>query len=309
MTMAKSRVPYYKQNRLKQLRAFCQVVKTGSITEAAELLFLSQPTITLQIQALERELNVTLFERSGPKITMTPPGEILYEISQPLLEGIEKLPETLMARMGSLEHGELDVAAGEATILYVLPEVTKEYAQSYPGINLRLHNETGRDGMVLLRNNEVDLIIGSLIDVPDDVIYEPVVSFDPMVIMPIGHPLEEKSKLTLKDISKYGLILPPKHLSTWRHVDFVFDKNNLKYNVTLEAGGWEVIKKYVELGLGISITTDVCLTDDDRLVKRPMNKYFPPRSYGIITRRGKFLSPAAKKYIELMKQHYNATDK
>ena len=171
------------------------------------------------------------------------------------------------------------------------------------------HNETGRDGMALLRNNDVDLIIGSLIEVPDDVIYEPVVSFDPMVIMPIGHPLEEKTKLTLKDISKYGLILPPKHLSTWRHVDFVFDKNNLKYNVTLEAGGWEVIKKYVELGLGISITTDVCLTDIDRLVKRPMNKYFPPRSYGIITRRGKFLSPAAKKYIELMKLHYTGDDK
>ena len=69
--------------------------------------------------------------------------------------------------------------------------------------------------------------------------------------------------------------------------------------------GWEVIKKYVELGLGISITTDVCLTDDDNLVKRPMNKYFPERSYGIITRRGKFLSPAAKKYIELMREAYS----
>ncbi len=302
--MPSTRVPYYKQNRLKQLRAFCQVVKTGSITEAAELLFLSQPTITLQIQALERELNVTLFERSGPKITMTPPGVVLYELAQPLLEGIEKLPETLMARMGSLEHGELDVAAGEATILYVLPEVTKRYALEFPGINLRLHNETGRDGMALLRNNDIDLIIGSLIDVPDDVIYEPVVSYDPMLIMPHGHPLEDKKNLSMKDVAKYGLILPPKHLSTWRIVDFVFDKYSLQYNVALEAGGWEVIKKYVELGLGISITTDVCLTDDDKLVKRPMNKYFPERSYGIITRRGKFLSPAAKKYIELMREAY-----
>lgn len=305
--MATTRVPYYKQNRLKQLRAFCQVVKTGSITEAAELLFLSQPTITLQIQALERELNVTLFERSGPKITMTPPGEVLHELAQPLLEGIEKLPETLMARMGSLDQGELDVAAGEATILYVLPEVTKKYAQEFPGINLRLHNETGRDGMVLLRNNDVDLIIGSLIDVPDDVKYEPVVSYDPMLIMPHGHPLADKKNLTMKDISKYGLILPPKHLSTWRIVNFVFDKYNLQPKVALEAGGWEVIKKYVELGLGISITTDVCLTEDDNLIKRPMNKYFPERSYGIITRRGKFLSPAAKKYIELMQDQYSST--
>ena len=75
--MAKIPTMYYKQNRMKQLRAFCHASRTGSISEAAEQLFLSQPTVTLQIQALERELNTTLFERRGPKILLTPEGKIL----------------------------------------------------------------------------------------------------------------------------------------------------------------------------------------------------------------------------------------
>ena len=74
---------YYKQNRLKQLRAFCYTARSGSISQAAELLFLSQPSVTLQIQALERDMNIKLFERRGPQIRLTPEGEALYKLSDP----------------------------------------------------------------------------------------------------------------------------------------------------------------------------------------------------------------------------------
>ena len=72
---------YYKQNRLKQLRAFCYAAQAGSISKAAETLYLSQPSVSLQIQALERELNTTLFERRGPNIRLTPEGAILPALS------------------------------------------------------------------------------------------------------------------------------------------------------------------------------------------------------------------------------------
>jgi DNA-binding transcriptional LysR family regulator len=85
-------------------------------------------------------------------------------------------------------------------------------------------------------------------------------------------------------------------------VDLVFRQHQLGYKVTLEAGGWEVIKKYVELGLGISIVTDVCLTGEDHLACIPLEQYFPKRSYGIVLRRGKFLSPQAKRFIEVVDQ-------
>ena len=80
--------PCYKQNRLKQLRAFCKAVETRSISKAGEALFLSQPTVSLQIRALERELCVQVFERRGPVINLTPDGKILYELAKPLINGI-----------------------------------------------------------------------------------------------------------------------------------------------------------------------------------------------------------------------------
>jgi DNA-binding transcriptional LysR family regulator len=292
--------PYYKQNRLKQLRAFCNAVQTQSVSEAAERLFLSQPTVSLQIQALERELVTTLFERRGPKIKLTPEGAILYKLAQPLVEGIDGLNETFIAQCGSMESGELNIAAGESTILYILPEPLQRFSSLYPKIRLKLHNVTGRDGMGLLRADDVDFAVGSMLEVPDDIIYHPVVSYETVLIAPKGHPLAEKEKVTLQDISPFGLILPPHHLSTWRMVDLVFNQHNADFNVTLEAGGWEVIKKYVEQGMGVSIVSDVCLTGDEDLVRIPLSDYFPDRSYGIVLRRGKFLSPQAKRFLEVM---------
>lgn len=302
--MVSSKAPYYKQNRLKQLRAFCHAAQTGSITEAAESLFLSQPSVTLQIQALERELGITVFERRGPKINLTPEGEVLYQLASPLVEGIDRLQESFAARMGNLERGELNIAAGESTILYILPEVTKRFADDYPGIKLKLHNVTGRDGLAMVRADEVDFAVGSMLEVPDDIRYDPVISFQPQLILPKGHPLARKRRIDLKDIAPYGLILPPRHLSTWRVVDLVFSQHDLEFDVALEAGGWEVIKKYVELGLGISIVTDVCLTGEENLITKPLERYFPTRTYGTVTRRGKFLTPAAARYLDMLKQQY-----
>jgi DNA-binding transcriptional LysR family regulator len=292
--------PYYKQNRLKQLRAFCNAAQTESVSEAAERLFLSQPTVSLQIQALEREFETMLFERRGPKIRLTPEGKTLYKLAQPLIQGIDGLHETFIAKCGSLESGELNIAAGESTILYVLPEAMRNFSNTYPKIRIKLQNVTGRDGMSMLRADQVDFAVGSMSEVADDIFYHPVVSYKTVLITPVDHPLANKESLTLQDISPYGLILPPRHLSTWRMVDLIFNQHNLKYRVTLEAGGWEVIKKYVEQGLGISIVSDVCLSGDEKLVRIPRDDYFPDRGYGIVMRKGKFLSPQAKRFIEMM---------
>lgn len=293
---------YYKQNRLKQLRAFCHTARAGSITLAAESLFLSQPSVSLQIQALEREFGITLFERRGPQIKLTPEGETLYKLAEPLVEGIDKLHETFAEQFGVLESGELNIAAGESTILYILPEPMKLFAEAYPHIRLKLHNVTGRDGLAMLRADEADFAVGSMLEVPDDISYRPVVTYNPTLITALDHPLARKENLRLADISPYGLILPPRHLSTWRIVDLVFQQHNLTYNVALEAGGWEVIKKYVELGLGISIVTDVCLTGEERLARIPLNQYFPRRTYGIVQRKGRFLSPQARRFIDILDQ-------
>jgi len=299
---------YYKQNRLKQLRAFCYTARVGSISQAAEALFLSQPSVTLQIQALERDMEIKLFERRGPHISLTPEGEVLYQLSDPLVEGIDKLQESFSAQFGSFESGEINIAAGESTILYILPEAITQFARAHPKIKIKLHNVTGRDGMAMLRADEADFAVGSMLDVPDDVVYRPSMNFDPYLITPLDHPLANRESVRLNEISPYGLILPPRHLSTWRMVDMVFKQNGASYEVALEAGGWEIVKKYVALGLGISIVTDVCLTDTDQVSRVPLGEYFPQRSYGIVLRKGKFLSPQAKRFIELMDPEFFADE-
>ncbi len=291
---------YYKQNRLKQLRAFCYTAKSGNISRAAEQLYLSQPSVSLQIQALERELNTVLFERRGPKINLTPDGLALLEIALPMVEGIDSLRDTFAERCGDLNSGYLNIAAGEATILYILPEYLKRFADKYPGVKIRLHNVTGAEGMAMLRADEADMAVGSMPDTHNDLSYYPVFEFTPTLITSLDHPLAKRTHVTLTDIAAYDLILPPRYLSTWGRIKSVFQQHNIPYKVVLEAGGWVVIKKYVEVGLGISIVTDICLQDNDNLAAIAVKQYFPSRSYGIVIRRGKFIPVQAKQFIEML---------
>jgi DNA-binding transcriptional LysR family regulator len=297
--MGKTRRYYYRGNPLKQLRAFCAVARNGKMVSAADELFLSQSAISLQIKALEDELETVLFERRGPRIQLTPQGRKLLDMAQPLVDGIDSINERFKNEVrGNLDSGEVVIAAGESTIIYILPELVARFREKFPRMHVRLRNVTGRDGLAMIRNDEVDFAVGSMLDVPTDISYTPLYSFDPALILPLGHPLADRTRITLEDISPFGLILPPRRLTTWRMVDRVFQQRRIPYEVVLEVGGWEVIKRYVEQGFGISIVTSICLREGDRLVARNMSEYFPKRTYGIVTRRGRHLPPPARAFLE-----------
>jgi LysR family cys regulon transcriptional activator len=287
-------------SRLRQLRAFCHAARTGSISRAAQHLCLSQPSVSQLIKGLEKDLGTLLFERRGSRIYLTGAGKVFLEAAQPVIESIDNLPAVFRERMGEAASGSLDIAAGESTILYLLPDYVKAFSLRYPQVSLHLHNVTGRDGLALLRSGEVDFAVGSMIDVPPDITYVPIFEYDPMLIVPLGHPLAGKKRVTLEEVGRCGLVLPPRHLSTWRIVDLVFRKHGLDYRVVLEAGGWEVIKKFVELGMGVSIVTSICLTGTERLASIPLNEYFPVRTYGVVTRKQSHLSPQARRFVEMM---------
>lgn len=294
---------YYKGNRLKQLRAFSYVVKFGTVVRAADALFLSASSVSLQLSALEKELGVRLLERTRPRLALTREGQILYDLVRPLVEGIENLDQQFRGLRRGLDAGEVNIAAGASTIQYLLPPLVRDYRERFPEVRLQLSNVTGKDGLALLRSDQADFAIGSMLDVPHDLSYEPSYWFDPMLILPLHHPLAEKNDLSLADLSPYGLILPPQRLTTYRLVDLVFQQAQVPYRVAIEVGGWEVIKQYVAMGLGISIVTGICITESDqsRLTVRNMRRYFPQRSYGVVARKGKYLSPQARAFIDLIK--------
>ncbi|MBC8209687.1 MAG: LysR family transcriptional regulator [Gammaproteobacteria bacterium] len=292
--------PSYKQNRLKQLRAFCKAVETKSISKAGEELFLSQPTVSLQIRALERELCVQVFERRGPVINLTPDGKILYELSKPLINGIDNLSQNFNSLAGNSESGELHITAGHTACMYLLPKYIHRFKEENPGVHVKLSNNTGKDGRVLLKADNVDFAVGTDAAEGDNMIFEPLFEYDPVLITPIDHPLAGKENVTLKDISPYGLILPPRELSTWRKVDRIFSEHDVPYQVSMEVGGWEVIKKYVEEGMGISIVSCLCLTGKENIYAIPIPQYFPTQVYGAVIRKGKFLTPQARSFLEIL---------
>ena len=274
--------------------------KVGGFSKAADLLHLSQPSVSLQIQSLEEELQARLFTRNGPKISLTEAGKTLLELAQPLVEQMDSLPTRFAARHKPEVSAEINIAAGEASILYLLPKIVEKFRQRYPNIHIRLHNVSGKSGIEAIRNGEVDFAVGPVSDVPADILYKQAYRFVPVLIMPFGHPLTAVEDISLHHITQYDLILPPKHLNTWQIVEDVFQKHQLRYKGSLEAWSWEIIKKYVELGLGISIVTSVSLTGNEKLVAKPLSKYFPDYYYGVTMKRKGMLSLPAKNFIELI---------
>jgi len=296
-------------NYLKELRAFCVTYQEGNMSKAAEVLFASQPTVSLQIKKLETELKIKLFERCGPKLKITAEGEILYKIASPLVQGIDHIKEDFQSQQGNLVSGELTIAAAETTLLYILPGPIKKYVSQYPGIRLKVENVTGRDGRELVLSGEVDFAVSSLLDTPEELDYSPFISYSPVLIAPLDHPLSKLEQVTMKDIGEYGLILPPSQFSSWSLIKMVFALNGVNFNVALEAGGWEVIKRYVEIGLGVSITTNICISEEDKSKFSiiPLDKYFPVRKYGVIKRKDKLSSSPAQRFIKILHESYRTT--
>lgn len=292
--------PRYKKNRMAQLRGFYHAARTGSVSRAADKLALSQPSVSLQIKALERECGVQLFERDGPQIRLTPDGETMLELARPLVEGIEQLEDVFEMRRGEADRGTVTIAAGGSTIQYILPPYVEKFARAYPNVDLRLCNVTGKAGLALLRRQELDFAVGPMWETPPDIDFHPLFTFEPMLITCRGHPLAQRKRIAMKDLADYPLILPPKNQSTFRFVEAAFTQRGLPYDVKLEVGGYDVIKQYVRLNLGISIVMSHCLRPRDRLHSVSVKRYFPRRHYGVVMQKGRMLSPQAVKFIQTL---------
>jgi len=159
---------YYKGSRLRQLRAFCMSAKLGTLSRAAEALFLSQPSVSLQIAALERDYGKHLMLRTGRRVTLSQAGEMLYELALPLIEGLDQLDQQFKGKLQGLAAGELNIAAGSSTIHYLLPALVQAFRAKHPEVRLQLHNVTGSAGLDLLRSDQVDFAVGSMLDVAND---------------------------------------------------------------------------------------------------------------------------------------------
>ena len=155
---------------LRNLRAFAQVARLGSVSRAAEALGISQPAVTLQLQALAREHGVVLLERSGRRLVPTPAGEALLALARPLVDGIDGLGAALQARLEARSPDALSIAAGGVALRRLLPRVV----DAWTGPPLRIGHAGGIAALDQLRDGSIALAVGSWLDVPGDIDFEPL---------------------------------------------------------------------------------------------------------------------------------------
>jgi DNA-binding transcriptional LysR family regulator len=285
---------------IHQARAFLAVAREGSFSRAAQKIGRTQPTVTMSVQKLERELKETLFERSGRTVRLTPRGQLLAETIGPLLEAWANAADRAREGSDGVPRGPVRVGAGEVAVLYLLPAALRRFRRANPHVQIVVRHQAAGETLAMLRRAELDFGLLSLPAVPDDLDYRPLVESDRVLIAPPGHPLASVRAITLEKLARYEFIVPWPGSTTRMLIEGAFARRGLALRVALEAGGWEIVKRYVLLGLGVAVVPELCVESADRrkLAYRSVSRLFGRDAYGIATRRGRELSVAAKALID-----------
>ena len=291
-----------KHDRLRQLRAFCQAARRQSISQAADWLGVSQPAVSRQVRTLEEELSVTLFDRRGPKIALTPAGRRLFGLAAPFVEGMDRLPDTFSETYRGAASGELEIAAGQTTASFLLPSFLTRFHERHPEIQVNLRIGSGIQRMSWLRSYEVDIAFVALDIAPPDLESVSLLVSKSVLITPENHPLAGQVDFDLQEAARFPAVAP----STDQYVRHVGETHLRQYgivpNIVVEVDGWATIKRYVEAGLGISIVPEVCLEERDRVWKVPFDRIAPSRRYALVRRRDDLLPLAARHFIQVFEE-------
>jgi DNA-binding transcriptional LysR family regulator len=282
----------------QQARVFLAVAREGSFSAAARRLYRTQPTVTMAVQKLERELGARLFERVGHGVRLTRAGETLLDSLGPLVEQWDRTSRRILELSDGVLRGPVQVGAGEAAILYLLPGPIRSFLRSHPRVEVTIRHRFADEMLAMLRQGKIDFALRALPEPPADILFFPFRTANRLLIAPRHHPIHRTKSLTLEGLARYPFILPWQGSATRKLIEGLFAERGLAPRVSLEAGGWEAIKRYAGLGLGVGVVPDFCLDPTDRrLAARPARHLFGQDTYGIVTKRGRELSPAARALI------------
>lgn len=297
---------YYKSNKLQQLRGFYFTAQTGTVSAAAKKMYLNQSTVSIQIQSLERDLETKLFERKGPKLSLSKDGETLYRIVLPLIEGIDSVYERFNAEKNKKALARINVAANHISAVYILPKIISRFHAISPKTEIKVCNIPMKEGLSRLLEDEVHILMGPLSKVPNEFLYYPIFTYSPILIVKKDHPLTKKKNITLEDIGSYpALKLDSKQITVPTFKE-IAKQYNFDCNVIFENGDWLIIKKLVKEGIGTAVVLDMCIEGNDHLELDviPLNKFFPLMSYGITLKKGKYILPHVRDFIKTMKPDF-----
>lgn len=290
--------------KLQQLRYLVEVERRGlSVSAAADALFTSQPGVSKQIGLLEDELGVTIFERSGKRLTaVTGPGAIVLAMARRILseaQNMKRVGEDYAAE----SSGTLSIATTHTQARYTLPPVVQQFVRRYPQIQLHIQQGSPSQVAAWVLDGSADMGIATeALDKYPELLTLPCFQWVHLVVTPKGHPLLEHQPLTLAALADYPLITYDATFTGRSHINRAFERQSLRPDVMLTAIDSDVIKTYVGLGLGVGIIAEMAFDPlrDDLLAALPATHLFDGNTTRIAFRRDTWLRGYDYDFMELL---------
>jgi LysR family cys regulon transcriptional activator len=289
---------------LHQLRFVREAVRQNfNLTDAAKALFTSQPGVSKAIIELEEELGIDIFTRHGKRIRgLTEPGRAVLKAVEVVMLEIDNL-KSIGREYAAQDSGSFTIATTHTQARYALPQVVQAFTQKFPKVRLSLLQGNPKQVAEMVLKDQADLAIATeaMAEVAG-LISVPCYQWEHVVVVPLDHPLLKLKQLNLEDIAAYPLITYDAAFAGRSKIDHAFLLRDLKPTVLLEAIDADVIKTYVELGLGVGIIAGMAFdAGRDQLLRSiPAGHLFGTNVSRVAIKQGAYLRSYVYTFIELM---------
>ncbi|HEX2649388.1 MAG TPA: HTH-type transcriptional regulator CysB [Burkholderiales bacterium] len=293
--------------KLQQLRYLSEVARRDlNVSSAAEALFTSQPGISKQIKALEDELGIEIFVRNGKRLVgVTEPGRAVLAIAERLLAEAANLKRA-GEEFANETLGTLTIAATHTQARYALPKAVAAFKRRYPDVQIVIHQGNPTQICEHVATGEADFCVATeAIAEHPALVALPCYQWNRCVVVPARHPLLKSAPLTLEAVARFPIVTYDFAYANRSLVNRAFEQRGLKPNVVLTAFDADVIKTYVELGLGVGILGKMAFDDkrDRHLRALDASHLFPSSMTRLGIKRGAYLRRYSYDFIELFAPH------
>jgi LysR family transcriptional regulator, cys regulon transcriptional activator len=287
----------------QQLRIIRETARCNfNLTEVANALLTSQSGVSKHVKDFEDELGVELFVRRGKRLLgLTEAGKEAIEIVERMLIDAQNLTQ-IGGRLSSADEGTLRIVTTHTQARYTLPPIIARFKQTFPHVRLALNQASPRDIASILLEGDTD--IGLATDTMENtagLVTFPYYTWEHAVIVPAGHPLVEAKTLTLEDVAEYPIITYDEGLTGRTRIDDAFARAGIEPDIAISALDADVIKSYVELGMGVGIIAAMAFEADrdTKLRKLESAHLFKVNTSSLGIRRGRYLRGYVYRFIEL----------
>jgi LysR family nitrogen assimilation transcriptional regulator len=284
---------------LQELRCFYYAALQGSFTAAARQLATGQPTVSRRIKQLEARLGRKLFERRRRGARPTEEGRVLLDLLGEVVERVDRLPQDFLEQSARAVVPEVRIAAGQELLLDVVGPALRAFRSQHPDIRIVVSSSIRERVQAQVLESAVDFGIASRFGLPLGLRFREILQDRLVLIAAPGHDLDRRGPVALSEASPYPVLLPDRRSSTRQVIEQAFREQGVPVQASMELERWQVIKAFVGMGFGVAVVPRFVAQGGGLAVRRIATP-LPMLSYGVLTRHGGYLSPAARELVDAL---------